>query len=944
MSEAKEQSDKRPKGKGAGPTRSPDGSLAGPGSQIGSFRIEQELGRGGAGVVYLAHDTKLDRQVAIKSLPPEVKDNPKALSRFTREARVLASLNHPNIATIYDELEEVEGDSYLVLEYVPGQTLAERIAKGPLKLEEALTIALQIAEAVAAAHEHNVIHRDLKPGNIKITPADKVKVLDLGLAKAIGSEVTDQQSTVTEPGRVIGTPTYMSPEQARGKPTDKRSDIWSFGCVLYEMLTATVPFEGETVSDTLASILQTEPNWEALPESTPVNIRVLLRRCLEKDPRRRLQHIGDAGIEIHETLNLPAIAPPIGVPSVGPSRPAQWKVVALCVFVGLLVGAIAMLVGLRGWIQRMTADESALRVQLSEPKPVRRYSITLDPEDPLAPDPVAGYAGAVFTPDGRQLIYVAGTVGDTWLVARAWDSIEARRIRGTEGARSPAVSPDGRWLAFSAQSAIWKVPFAGGTPEQITDNLLGYPFVWEDENTLILSTKLMGKEGLSRLDLRTRELEPLTMLDDTPGHFVHIPIQLDPESGILFFIAASAPSIDSWVLFALSLETGELKPLVERALGMYAQSGHLIYAPKGQLMAAPFDTKTLQITGPAMDVTEKWMATDETIPNYDFSRDGTLVYGPAGVWRRSNRELVWVDFEGQEETVGTGPMRYQRVCVSCDRAHPKVAAELFGDPSIWIYDIAGASPIRPLIFSSKDNYDYPVWMPPDNREIIFVCHDSGSPQLYRKAADGSGEAEAILISTSGLPYLLPHACTPDGSVLLAVLAVAAGSTESPIGDIVSIRLDRDGQIEPLIVSDDHETHPVLSPDGKWLAYVSDEPGGGKIFVTTFPDLEGKWLVSTEGGLEPVWAPNGRAIYYRDGTSVVAVSLETEEGFRLGRAQPLFKDVYVAEGNCGTYAIHPDGKRFLMMKEAEEEAPLTELIAVENWFEELKRRVPTGKNQ
>ncbi len=927
MSETEEQNNKRPKNKRAGPTHSLDGSTLGPGSQIGPFRIEQELGRGGAGVVYLAHDTKLDRSVAIKSLPPEVMDDPKALSRFTREARVLASLNHPNIATIYEELEEAKGVGYLVLEYVPGQTLAERIANGPLKLDEALTIALQIAEAVAAAHEHDVIHRDLKPGNIKITPEDKVKVLDFGLAKVIGSEVTDKQSTVTEPGRVIGTPAYMSPEQARGKPTDKRSDIWSFGCVLYEMLTATIPFEGETVSDTLANILQTDPNWRALPQTTPANIRSLLRRCLEKNPRRRLQHIGDAGIEIHETLNLPAIAPPIGVPSVVPSRIAQWKVVALCVFVGLVVGAIAMLLVVRRPIQP------------SEPRLVNRYSITLDAVNPLYLGS-SGLAYFTFTPDDRQLIYIAGTGGDTWLVARPWDSIEAQRIRGTEGALWPAVSPDGRWLAFSAQSAIWKVPLVGGTPERITDNLLGGPFVWEDKNTLILSTKLMGTDGLSRLDLRTRESEPLTMPDATPGKPVHVPIQFDPESETLFFIAVSGENIDDWLLSALSLESRQVKSLVEQAVGWYAPSGHLIYAQKGCLMAAPFDTKTLQIKGPAFDMTEKRMATDETVLSCTFSRDGTLVYVPVEGWQRSNRELIWVDFEGHEELLGVRPMRYERVCVSGDKAHPKVATEIFGDPSIWIYDIAGDSPIRPLIFSSKADYSYPVWMPLDNREIIFVTYVSGRPQICRKAADGSGETEALLINPSGQTYLLPHACTPDGNVLLAV---ALGSAESPTPDIVAIHLERDGQIEPLLASDDFETHPVLSPDGRWLAYVYDEPGGGKIFVTTYPELEGRLPVSTENGLEPVWAPDGKTIYYRDGTSVIAVSVETEGGLRLGQTKRLFDDVYVTGDSCGSYAIHPDGKRFLMMKETEEEAPLTELIVVENWFEELKRRVPTGKD-
>ena len=338
MSEAKGQNNKRPNDQGPAPTRSFDSSVTGPGSQIGQFRIEQELGRGAVGVVYLAHDTKLDRPVAIKSLPAELMSNPKVRSRFAREARVLASLNHPNIATIYEELEEAEDVGYLILEYVPGQTLAERIAKKPLKLEEALTIALQIAEAVAAAHEHDVIHRDLKPGNIKITPEGKVKVLDFGLAKAVGGEGLDQQSTVTEPGRVIGTPAYMSPEQARGKPTDKRSDIWSFGCVLYEMLTGRIPFKGETISDTLANILQTDPNWQALPQSTPDNIVVLLRRCLEKDSHRRLRDIGDASIEISETLHLPATAP-----AVRPAAPVRtlrrWAVAAALGLIAIIIAA-----------------------------------------------------------------------------------------------------------------------------------------------------------------------------------------------------------------------------------------------------------------------------------------------------------------------------------------------------------------------------------------------------------------------------------------------------------------------------------------------------------------------------------------------------------------------------------------------------------------------------
>ena len=366
MSESEAKNDKRRRDEEVPPTASFDVEGRVPGGKIGQFRIESELGRGGMGVVYLAHDTKLDRQVAIKSLPAELMDNPKARSRFSREARVLASLNHPNIAGIYEELKEAEGAGFLVLEYVPGDTLAERIGRKRLKVKEALTIGLQIAEGVAAAHEKGVIHRDLKAGNIKITPEGKVKVLDFGLARAVGGETLEQQSTITEPGRIIGTPAYMSPEQARGEQTDERSDIWSLGCVLYEMLTGRVPFEGGTPSDTLAGILEREPDWQVLPQNTPANIHVLLRRCLTKDPRRRLQHIGDASIEISETLNLPAAAPPVTTPSsasVKSEISARTRLRRMAVIIGAFIIIILSAVGIR-FIIKQPALPSSKEIRL----------------------------------------------------------------------------------------------------------------------------------------------------------------------------------------------------------------------------------------------------------------------------------------------------------------------------------------------------------------------------------------------------------------------------------------------------------------------------------------------------------------------------------------------------------------------------------------------------
>jgi len=481
MSNAKEKNGRRPGEDEVPPTASFSNSVPGPGGQIGPFRIEREIGRGAVGVVYLAHDTKLDRSVAIKSLPAEVMANPKARSRFAREARLLASVNHPNIATIHEVLEEAEGVGYLVLEYVPGQTLAEQIAKKPFKLEEALTIALQIAEAVAAAHEHDVIHRDLKPGNIKITPEGKVKVLDFGLAKAVGGEAVDQQSTITEPGRVIGTPAYMSPEQARGKPTDKRSDIWSFGCVLYEMLTGKIPFKGETISDTLANILQTNPDWQALPQSTPANILVLLRRCLQKEPRSRLQHIGDAVIEIRETLNPPSTAPPATTDRQLQKSfaPPLWRLAVPWILM-VLATMIAFVALWNPW--RIT---SPTKSQLS------RFVINLAQGESIAgtayePTAAAGSAVAL-SPDGTRLAYVVRRGDTSHLCLRSLEDFDAKTIQGTEDAETPFFSPDGNWIGFCAEGKLKKVSLLGGAPQTICEVQRAREGCWLEDDTIVFA-------------------------------------------------------------------------------------------------------------------------------------------------------------------------------------------------------------------------------------------------------------------------------------------------------------------------------------------------------------------------------------------------------------------------------------------------------------------------
>ncbi|MHC4483465.1 MAG: protein kinase domain-containing protein, partial [Planctomycetota bacterium] len=492
------------------------------GQKIGHFEICEMIGRGGMGVVYLAGDTRLDRSVAIKSMPPGLMDNTTARIRFTREAKLLASLSHPNIGVIHDIIEQTEGSAYLVLEYVPGETLAERITKGPLKLQEALTIALQIAEAVATAHEHDVIHRDLKPGNIKITPEGRVKVLDFGLAKAVGGEAVNQQSTVTQPGRVIGTPAYMSPEQARGKPTDKRSDIWSFGCVLYEMLTGKVPFEGETISDTLANVLQTDPDWQTLPQGTPANIVVLLRRCLEKDPHRRLQHIGDARIEIDETLSSPTVS----VATVEKMRPVGLRRLMVWPVVCLLVGAIA-------------ASLIIWNLKHSAPLSQRASRFIIRPETDIAPD-ASWHHTLALSPDGRRLAYVeAGSDARRKIYLRELDEFKAKPLPGTEGAFSPFFSPDGQWVGYADlyQWKLKKVSLQGGKPMTLCDSIQFYGGSWETDDTIIFTPGLGSKEegGLWRISASGEGLEQLTVVDPNQGERGHVWPQILPGGKAVLF-------------------------------------------------------------------------------------------------------------------------------------------------------------------------------------------------------------------------------------------------------------------------------------------------------------------------------------------------------------------------------------------------------------------------
>ncbi|MHC4507506.1 MAG: protein kinase domain-containing protein [Planctomycetota bacterium] len=914
MSEAKGQNDKRPKGKDADPTRSFDSSVTGPGSQIGSFRIEQELGRGGAGVVYLAHDTKLDRSVAIKSLPPEVKDNPKALSRFTREARVLASLNHPNIAAIHDSLEEAEGVVFLVLEYVPGQTLAERIAKGLLKLEEALTIALQIAEAVAAAHEHDVIHRDLKPGNIKITPEGKVKVLDFGLAKAVGGEEVDQQSTITEPGRVIGTPAYMSPEQARGKPADKRSDIWSFGCVLYEMLTGRIPFRGETVSDTLANILQTDPEWHALPATTPANIRSLLRHCLKKDPRRRLQHMGDAAIEISEVLTQPSIA------SVEnrPSRPVSWKVAGLYMFVGLVIGAVAILLLMRRPIPP------------SEPKPVTRFSIR--PETNIAQEALWHHALAL-SPDGRRLAYVeAGGDGRRKIYLKEWDEFEAKLVPGTEGAISPFFSPDGEWIGYADhhQRKLKKVSVQGGQPIVLCESVQFRGGSWGTDDTIIFTPAGTGC-GLWRISASGEGLEELTTPDPNQGEVAHWWPQILPGGEAVLFTNGREGGLTHFEVYLL--ETGKRHILSKGGTyARYVPTGHIVYGQKNTLYAIRFDLAQLKVVGSAFPVVPDVLTSEgwSWSAHFAISQGGSLAYIPV-VTRSTELRPIWVDRQGQVEPLPAAtPRNYGTVAVSPEGTQLAFDIQDGDNWDIWIYDLTRDT-LNPL--TSDGISDNPMWTS-DGEWVVFRSNQAGKLQLFKQSVTGSAKPE--LIATFEEIWMMLDSCSPDGKeLLLRTHDPKNRKLDIDISVIPFGKQNENPRLRPFIQRNNNQRLGCWSPDGRWVAYASDESGRWEVYVEPYPGLGPKVMISTEGGYEPAWSRDGKELFYRSGRGspkMIGATIEIEPEFRAVEYKELFETI-----NFRDYDVAPDG-RFLMIQEPEEPTPF-KIYIIRNWFEELKRLVP-----
>jgi len=942
------------------------------GQTLSHYRIAEKLGEGGMGVVYRARDEHLNRDVAIKVLPEEFAQDAERLARFRREAQLLASLNHPNIAAIYG-LEEQDGLRYLVLEYVPGQTLAERIgtsapaggrtrgsahtgAAGPggphgrgapmcapsagqrrgpaataLPVDEALEICKQIAEALEAAHEKGIIHRDLKPANVKVTPEGKVKVLDFGLAKAMEAEgsAADLSKSPTisavasRAGVILGTAAYMSPEQARGKAVDKRTDIWAFGCVLYECLSGKQAFGGESITDAMAAIIKNEPEWSALPAETPVAVRTLLRRCLQKDPRERLRDAGDALLELVGAVPRGGTAPTgpadEAVPppaAVARPRALPWVVAAL-----LAVIAIALVLAL---------------VHFREAPPEQRVmKFTLLPPDKTT------FGAIAVSPDGRRVAFTTRDASRrTQLWVRALEALAAQPLAGTEGASYPFWSPDSRGIGFFAEGKLKKIEASGGPPQTLANAPNGRGGTWNRDGLIVFAPSTISP--LVQVSAAGGEPKPTTELDASRQEVSHRWPQFLPDGRrFLHFIVSSQPEHQGIYLGSLDSKEMDSKktPLVATDssaayAGPASGPGYLLFVREGSLMAQRFDPGKLKLSGEAFPVAEP-VGVDAGLQHgrFSVSESGVLVYDSIG---GGNRQLVWFHRSGKPLASVEPPGAYWIVDFSPNGR--RVAASR-NDPQtnnldIWLFDLARGSSSRFTFHPAGEGA--PVWSP-DGSRIAFFSSRNGPWNLYQKAASGAGEEE-FLLKTSANQY--PTDWSRDGRFLL--YTEEDPKTGADLWVLPMAEQKKNAERKPILVlrTEFAERNGRFSPDGKWVAYDSNESGRYEIYVRAFspgqPGTGGKWPVSTGGGQDPRWRRDGKELFYlAPDRKLMAVEVKTGSGFEAGIPRPLFQTPVFTAAYAGRYAVTADGQRFLINSEAEGAAgePATVIL---NWPATLKK--------
>ena len=894
-----------------------------PGAKLGPYEILAPLGAGGMGEVYKARDTRLERTVAIKVLPSHVASNPEVRQRFEREARAVSSLNHPHICTLHDIGSE-NGIDFLVMEHIEGDTLAARLKKGALPLDQALQYAVEIADALDKAHRQGVVHRDLKPGNIMLAKSG-AKLLDFGLAKmtaeqtnAAGlSALPTEAKPLTQEGSILGTFQYMAPEQLEGKEADARTDIFAFGAVTYEMLTGKRAFEGKSQASLIGAIMNSEPPaLSSLQPMTPSALDRVIKKCLSKEPDSRWQTASD----LHDELKWIAEGGlTSAIPSAGTAMPAPklWQQAIPFVMVAVLAAAIACLV-----VWNLKSSTTIWpEVQFTVALPSDEHLEGLEDMSPVA-----------VSPNGSSFVYVANRDGVQQLFLRSLDSLEARPISGTEDGTGPFFSPDGLWLGFFAGGHLKKVPIAGGRPTVLAPAPLSRGGSWGNDGQIIFAPQVSG--GLERVSASGGKPDLLTTPDSDEGVTIHrFPQHLPGAKAILFTVGTDG-SWDDALIVAQRLDTGERKILIEGGSdARYVPTGHLVYVRAGALMAAPFDLDRLEVTGPSVAIVEGVMQSTNITGAafFGFSDLGWLVYVP-GTGKASEKMLVWVDRKGEEQPLPVPPQPYESPSLSPDGERLAVHLNQGNQVDIWVYDIPRGALTR-LTF--EGNNLNPVWTP-DGGKVTFESFRAGRrSNLFWKSGDGSGTAERL---TTNERDQFPSSWSRDGQFLAFSQGSGVGSSTGY--DIWILPLEGERKPWPFLQTPFNEEEPEFSPDGRWLAYQSDESGQYEVYVRPFPKAEeGKEQISTEGGTEPVWAGNGE-LFYRNGDQMMAVDITTEPSLSAGPPRLLFEGRYdVGPAPLVTsYDVTSDGQRFLMIKTDEEEA--TQLNVTLNWFEELKRLVPT----
>jgi serine/threonine protein kinase/Tol biopolymer transport system component len=890
------------------------------GTKLGSYEVLSQIGAGGMGEVYQAHDTKLGRDVAIKVLPEAFAHDADRLSRFQREAKMLAALNHPNIATIHG-LEQSGGTSYLVMELVSGDTLVECVQReGQLPVEEALAIAKQIAEALEAAHEKGIIHRDLKPANVKVTPEGKVKVLDFGLAKAFSGDPTNEDMSnsptlsmaATMHGVILGTAAYMSPEQAKGKAVDKRTDIWAFGAVLYELLTAKQAFHGEDTSEILAAVIKTEPNWNLLPETTPPGIRKLLRRCLQKDKTLRLRDAGDALMEIHEALTTPTSAEQVAVQGKSPLRSIRvaWSVAALVSLALLVVVVFGALESLR----RPPEETQAVRFSVSPPD-MWTFSQT-SVQGTGAPNPLA------VSPDGHRVAFLATNAdGKHLLWVRSLDALAAQALAGTDGAGRPFWSPDSRFLGFFADGKLKKVEVSGGPPITLCEAPNDRGGTWSQDGVIVFIGTYPG--ALQKVSASGGVPTAATTLSQ--GEIAHVrPIFL-PDGRHFLYRAFNNTSQVEGPIYLASLDSAERKLLLnsDSANIAYTQ-GHLLFLRERTLMAQPFDAQRLVLTSDAFPIAEQ-IQTQANPPSGVFSASGNGVLAYQTGTGAAGFQLAWFDRSGKQVSVLGDRAEYSDLELSPDgkRASVNIPDQAGKQRDIWFYDLGRGLRTR-FTFGPADALTS-IWSP-DASRVIFNWRRKGHYDLYLKASSGAG-TEEVLLEDNLEKY--PLSWSPDGRF---ILYDSQGTNYS----LFVLPLSGDRKPFPFLKTQFNVASAQFSPDGRWVAYQSNESGRAEVYAAPFPGPGGKWQISTTGGVLPRWSHDGKEIFYiAPDNKLMAAAVDGKGGsFEVGAVKQLF-GTHAAAGGRNRYDVSADGQRFLI-NATPEEATSTPITIVLNWTAGLKK--------